>query len=121
NFCETAVQLNLATREDIDDVSHFVREHSRSNQPGVIEAAIRGAQGGTALTVRQGMARLSSALIHARDADSTRGEKIRALRTELMLLSESAQRGNVLALVGPGRGEGRSQLCAELAIAFAQL
>jgi receptor protein-tyrosine kinase len=27
----------------------------------------------------------------------------------------------VIALVGPGRGEGRSQLCAELAIAFAQL
>jgi protein-tyrosine kinase len=31
------------------------------------------------------------------------------------------QRGNVFALVGPGRSEGRSQLCAELAIAFAQL
>ena len=29
--------------------------------------------------------------------------------------------GNVVALVSPGRGEGRSQLCAELAIAFAQL
>jgi receptor protein-tyrosine kinase len=79
------------------------------------------AQGGTALTVRRGMARISSALIHARDADSTRNEKIRALRTELMLLNDSAQRGNVFALVSPGRGEGRSQLCAELAIAFAQL
>jgi receptor protein-tyrosine kinase len=38
-----------------------------------------------------------------------------------MLLNDSAQRGNVIALVGPGRGEGRSQLCAELAMAFAQL
>ncbi len=123
SFCEVAFQLNLATREDIDMVSHFVRQHSRAGQPGVIETAIRSAQGGgtTALTVRQGMARLSSALIHARDADDERSEKIRALRTELMLLSDSAQRGNVFALVGPGRGEGRSQLCAELAIAFAQL
>jgi protein-tyrosine kinase len=121
SFCETAFQLNLATREDIDDVSLWVREHSRAHQPGVIESAIRSAQGGTALTVRQGMARLSSALIHARDADNERSEKIRALRTDLMLLSESTQRGNVFALVSPGRGEGRSQLCAELAIAFAQL
>src|ERR1700723_1038122 len=121
SFCETAFQLNLATREDIDDVSLWVREHSRTHQPGVIESAIRSAQGGTALTVRQGMARLSSALIHARDADNERSEKIRALRTDLMLLNDSAQRGNVFALVSPGRGEGRSQLCAELAISFAQL
>jgi protein-tyrosine kinase len=121
SFCETALQLNLATREDIDDVSHRVREHSRANQPSLIEVAIRSAQGSTALTVRKGMARLSSALIHARGADSTRSEKIRALRTELMLLNDSAQRGNVFALVSPGRGEGRSQLCAELAIAFAEL
>jgi|SRR6202034_4263735 len=121
SFCEAAVQLKLATREDIDDVSHWVREQARASQPGVIEAAIRSAQGGTALTVRQGIARLSSALIHARDADHARNEKIRALRTDLMLLNDSGQRGNVVALVGPGRGEGRSQLCAELAIAFAQL
>ncbi len=121
SFCETAVQLKLATREDVDEVSHFVREHSRAGHAGVIETAIRSAQGGTALTVRQGVARLSSVLIHARDADSERSEKIRALRTDLMLLNDSVQRGNVFALVGPGRGEGRSQLCAELAIAFAQL
>jgi len=121
SFCEAAFQLNLATREDIDDVSHWVREKAHKSQPGVIEAAIRSAQGGTALTVRQGIARLSSVLLHARDADSARNEKIRALRTDLMLLNDSAQRGNIVALVSPGRGEGRSLLCAELAIAFAQL
>jgi protein-tyrosine kinase len=120
-FCEAALELQLATREDIADVSHWAREQSRRAQPGVIEAAIRSAQGGTALTVRQGMARLSSELIHARDADNERGEKIRGLRTDLMLLNESAQRGNIFALLSPGRGEGRSQLCAELAISFAQL
>jgi len=131
SFSEAAFQLQLATRADIDDVSHFVREHSRGVQGGVIENAIRGAQGvgqggsaqsrSTALTVRQGVARLSSELLHARDGDHVRAEKIRALRTDLMLLNDSAQRGNVIALVGPGRGEGRSQLCAELAMAFAQL
>jgi protein-tyrosine kinase len=121
-FCDAALQLNLATHEDIEEVSTWVREHSRGSTTGVIETAVRNAQGAThALTVRQGMGRLSSVLLHASDADSTRSEKIRALRTDLMLLNESAQRGNVVALVGPGRGEGRSQLCAELAIAFAQL
>jgi receptor protein-tyrosine kinase len=120
SFCEAAVQLKLATREDINDVLHHMRDHSRGNQAGVIENAIRGAQGGTALTVRQGVARLGSELIHARE-DSVRSERIRALRTELMLLNDSGQRGNVLALVSPGRAEGRSLLCAELAIAFAQL
>jgi receptor protein-tyrosine kinase len=136
SFTEAAFQLQLATRADIDDVSHFVRDHSRGAHGGVIENAIRGAQGGaqggasqagaiagasTALTVRQGVARLSSELLHTRDTDHKRAEKIRALRTDLMLLNDSAQRGNVIALVGPGRGEGRSQLCAELAMAFAQL
>jgi protein-tyrosine kinase len=121
SFCEAALQLNLATREDIDDVSHWVNEHSRADRPGLIESAIRSAQGGAALTVRQAIARLGSDLIHARDADSERNEKIRALRTDLMLLNDSTQRGNVFALLSPGRAEGRSQLCAELAIAFAQL
>jgi protein-tyrosine kinase len=120
SFCEAAVQLKLATPEDINDVLHHVRDHSRGNQAGVIESAIRGAQGGTALTVRQGVARLNGELIQARE-DSVRSEKIRALRTELMLLNDSGQRGNVLALLSPGRAEGRSLLCAELAIAFAQL
>jgi receptor protein-tyrosine kinase len=121
SFCEAAFQLQLATRKDIENVSHYVREHARAAQSGVIETAIRSAQDGTALILRQGVARLSSDLIHTRDADNGRSEKIRALRTDLLLLNDSGQRGNVLALVSPGRGEGRSQLCAELAIAFAQL
>jgi receptor protein-tyrosine kinase len=122
SFAEAAFQLQLATRADIEDVLLFVRQHARGAQGGLIENAIRGAQStSTALTVRQGVARLSSELLHARDADHARSEKIRALRTDLMLLNDSAQRGNVFALVSPGRGEGRSQLCAELAMAFAQL
>lgn len=121
SFCEAALQLNLATRDDIDEVSTRVRERLSGRHAGVFETAIRGATQRQALTVRQGLARPTSQLIYARNADDPRSEKIRSLRTELMLLNDSAQRGNVLALVSPGRGEGRSQLCAELAIAFAQL
>jgi protein-tyrosine kinase len=121
SFPNALQQLGLATAEDIDRVSSSMHQRAPGARQGFIETAIRSAQGSKALTVREGTARPSPQLVHARDADSERGEKIRALRTDLMLLSDSAQRGNVFALLSPGRGEGRSQLCAELAMAFAQL
>ena len=48
-------------------------------------------------------------------------EKLRALRTELLLRSETGPEASVIALVSPCGGDGRSQLAAELAITFAQL
>ncbi len=50
-----------------------------------------------------------------------RAEKIRALRSELMLRREGGEQTGVIALISPGPGEGRTQLAAELAIAFAEL
>jgi len=44
-----------------------------------------------------------------------------ALRTELLLLHEGGRGANMLAVLGSDPGEGRSQLCGELAISFAQL
>jgi receptor protein-tyrosine kinase len=49
-----------------------------------------------------------------------RRESLRALRTELMLRRESAEHGDVLAILSPCGGEGRSLLAAELAITSAQ-
>jgi receptor protein-tyrosine kinase len=59
-------------------------------------------------------------LIMARDPFDPRCEKIRALRTELLLRRESMDRADIVALLSPCAGEGRSLLAAELAIAFAQ-
>ncbi len=50
----------------------------------------------------------------------SRSEKIRILRTELLLRRESIQHADIIALLSPCAGEGRSLLAAELAIAFAQ-
>ncbi len=50
-----------------------------------------------------------------------RGEELRALRTELLLRRESPDQAEVIALLSARPGEGRSQLAAELAVAFAQL
>jgi protein-tyrosine kinase len=60
-------------------------------------------------------------LAGAYDSFDPRCEKIRALRTELLLRREPGDRAEVIALLSPGTGDGRSQLAAELAIAFAQL
>jgi len=59
-------------------------------------------------------------LIMAHDPFDPRCERIRALRTELLLRREADDRGDIVALLSPGTGEGRSLLAAELAIAFAQ-
>ncbi len=59
-------------------------------------------------------------LAMAHDPYDPRCEKIRALRTELLLRRESGDRADIIALLSPCAGEGRSLLAAELAIAFAQ-
>jgi protein-tyrosine kinase len=122
SFPKALQHLGLATLEDIEKVSSLLHQRAPARE-GFIETAIRAAQGSSsrAVTIREGLAHPCSQLLHARDTDSERSEKIRALRTDLMLLGESAQRGNVFALLSPERGEGRSQICAELAMAFAQL
>jgi len=55
------------------------------------------------------------------DSFDPRCERIRALRTELLVRHASGEQALVIALLSPGTGDGRSQLAAELAISFAQL
>ena len=49
-----------------------------------------------------------------------RCERIRMLRTELLLRRGLSERANTIALLSPHAGEGRSLLAAELALAFAE-
>jgi len=63
----------------------------------------------------------SKALALAYDSRHRRGEAIRALRTKLLLVRDRTRESGALAVLSPCSGEGRSHLCAELAIAFAQL
>lgn len=73
------------------------------------------------LTAVESMAEPNSQLLIAHDPYDPRCEKIRALRTELLLRRESPDHADIVALLSPCAGEGRSQLAAELAISFAQL
>jgi protein-tyrosine kinase len=60
-------------------------------------------------------------LVLAHSPYHPRSEQIRMLRTELLLRHEANDSANVVAVLSPCAAEGRSQLAAELAIAFAQL
>jgi capsular exopolysaccharide synthesis family protein len=63
----------------------------------------------------------SPALAYAHDSSTHRSEKLRSLRTELLMRLGSHKGAAIFAVLGARPGEGRSQLCAELALAFAQL
>jgi protein-tyrosine kinase len=65
---------------------------------------------------------LGSELIAAWQPDSPAVEHLRSLRSQLMLRwFENDARHAALALVSPGKGEGRSYITANLAVLFSQL
>lgn len=126
SFTEAAMQLGYM-REDGSIVTEDDRvitesQDSGNGGAGLVEAAMRRVAAGRQLVLRQGEeVTPGPQLAHALDPNNARSEKIRVLRTELLLLNESQKTANIVALVSPDSGEGRSQLAAELAISFAQL
>jgi protein-tyrosine kinase len=72
--------------------------------------------------LRKGDAKVAAELIAAYEPYSPQVEALRALRSQLMLRWFTGEGGHkTLAIVSPGRGEGRSYLAANLAIVFSQL
>ncbi|MDB5969098.1 MAG: chain-length determining protein [Hydrocarboniphaga sp.] len=99
SFAEAALRLGHVSPSDIDSA------HAGTRKLAVIEKR---------------PLRPSPELVIAHDPFNDRSERVRVLRTELMLRHESGGR-NAIAVMSPGSGEGRSRLAAELAIAFSQL
>ena len=121
-FGEAAIHLGLVTREELAEVSETAGELPPKAHTGVVEGAIHRLSSSRGLPVKYvGMVSPGPSLILARDPDNTYSEQIRALRTELLLLNGASRTGNLIAILSPCHGEGRTQLCAELAIAFSQL
>ena len=94
-------------------------DRSRDSHRAQYDNAIPGQRG--ELTAIDAQAAPDNRLLIAHDPYDPRCEKIRALRTELLLRRESPEEADIVALLSPCAGEGRSQLAAELAISFAQL
>ena len=97
----------------------MVSERNESSQEGLIEVALRRAGRQLVVHVDGPELRPSEQLVAASDPYHPRSERIRALRTELLLLNSGSPL--MLAVVGAGAREGRSMLAAELALAFGQL
>jgi receptor protein-tyrosine kinase len=125
SFTEAAMQLGyMRTDGTIVSIDEPATEPQDviDNGAGLVEAAMRRVAAGRQLVLRQGEEVLPGPqLAHMLDPNNARSEKIRVLRTELLLLNESHKSANIVSLVSPDTGEGRSQLAAELAISFAQL
>lgn len=104
------------TLNDADDLDE------EGEDGGLVERALRQVKDRRNLVLWEGTpVEPGPALAYAHDSGSLRSEKLRGLRTELLIRLGSRQGGATLAIIGSRPGEGRSQLCAELALAFAQL
>ena len=123
NFIEAANRLGILRPEAIDKALQNIRTRQSAEEgAGIMETALRRIASDKRVILRQGeKVTPGPALILAHDSDHPRSERLRALRTELLLLHEAARGANIVAVVSSSAGEGRSQLCAELAICFAQL
>lgn len=119
---EAAQRLGFITQEQVLDAIEWARRDNGTENTGLVETAMRRIASNRQVMLAQGeKVKPGPHLILAHDADNPRSEKIRALRTELLLLSEASSGANTIALLSACAGEGRSQLAAELAISFSQL
>jgi len=102
--------------------AHEARQLPPKAPDGIVEGALHRMSSNRSLPVKYlGMVKAGPSLMLVRDPDNAYSEQIRALRTELLLLNGASRSGNLIVILSPCRGEGRTQLCAELAIAFSQL
>jgi protein-tyrosine kinase len=122
SFSETALRLGYVTAEQVAAAIKIIRGEVEPDETGLIENALRRVALNRQVVLRQGeRVKPGESLVLAHDPDNPRSERLRALRTELLLLNEETRRANIIPILSPGAGEGRSQLAAELAISFAQL
>jgi receptor protein-tyrosine kinase len=122
NFTDVALRLGFVTPEQITEALLRTRGTLAPNEAGLIESVIRRVSSDKRVVVRHGEdVKPGEQLILAHDPYNPRSERIRALRTELLLLNEGTRGANIVPVMSPCSGEGRSQLAAELAISFAQL
>ena len=121
-FGEAAVEIRAVTQQELDDALGWIRSQPIKQRRSIVEEVLRRhVRHSRELILWEGKPLSPSkelTLVH--DPGHPRAETLRSLRTELLLrMKDRSMR--TLALLSPCTGEGRSQLAAELAIAFAQL
>jgi protein-tyrosine kinase len=122
SFAEAAIHTGLVTETEIDRAREWVRRQSVMEGRSIIEEALRRRSHGRDLILWEGEKLTpGKQLLIAHEPYHERSEAIRSLRTDLLMRTNGRRGAAMFALLSPCGGEGRSQLCAELAIAFAQL
>jgi protein-tyrosine kinase len=121
-YGDAAIQLGIITPAELAVATEVAKQLPLQSADGIVEGALNKMAFRAGLPVKYvGVVKAGPSLILTNDPDNTYCEQIRALRTELLLLNATSRSGNLLVILSPCRGEGRTQLCAELAIAFSQL
>jgi receptor protein-tyrosine kinase len=121
-FGDAAIQLGLVTPQELAEATQASRQLPPKSQDGIIENALHKMSFNRGLPVKYvGMVKPGPLLMMVHDPDNTFSEQMRALRTELLLLNSASRGGNIIVVLSPCQGEGRTQLCAELAVAFSQI
>jgi len=127
-FAEAAVHTGLITQLQLEEAFDWIRrqdqDRDQDTQPGgglIQEVLRRNISRRRELVLWEGpQVEPCEQLIVAHNPTHPRSESIRSLSTELLMRTRNMG-GGIMALVSPCAAEGRSQLAAELAIAFAQL
>jgi receptor protein-tyrosine kinase len=122
SFVRAAMELELVSMSELEDAISWARTSNGGNSSFVETAMRKLSSSRRDVVLRQNTPVTPSVrLSMAHEPYSARSEKIRGLRTELLLLDEAVEEAKFIAVLSPGAHEGRSQLSSELAIAFAQL
>lgn len=120
-FGEAALESGEITQKQLDEAHEWINSKGE-NAPGLVEQVLRRtAQRRQPIVSLLDQLEPDGRLIIAHQADHPHSERIRSLRTELLLRTKGQRRAKIIAVLSAARREGRSQLAAEIAIAFAQL
>jgi protein-tyrosine kinase len=119
-FADAAVHTGVITQDELDKALEWIRRGAVQRGRGIIEEVLRRRVRREVILWEGSQLKPCELLLLAHDPGHPRSESIRSLRTELLLRIRNAGTG-IVALLSPCAAEGRSQLAAELAIAFAQL
>ena len=98
SFTDVALRLGFVSPEQITEALLRTRGGLAQNEAGLIESVIRRVSSDRRVVVRHGEdVKPGEQLILAHDPYNPRSERIRALRTELLLLNEGTRGANIRA------------------------
>lgn len=121
-FAEAAVRSGAVTREELEQARHWISRKALLQNRGLVADGSQRLEEKRELVLWARDQLVPSAqLSFVHQPDHPRSEKIRSLRTALLLRCKGRRGAKMIALLSPCGREGRSQLAAELAVSFAQL